>query len=95
MMYIEGKTADEIFSSTAQKLLFTNVPVPVISVEHLIALKLFAAHSNPDRIFKELSDVKELLNRVDIKDFTVKKYFLKYGLEKYYDEIIKNRRNIV
>jgi hypothetical protein len=91
IMYVDGPTADEFFSSTEEKLIFNDVAVPVPSAENLIALKLFAAQNNPDRKFKELSDIREILNRSEVNDSTVKKYFVKYGQEKYYDEVANGR----
>jgi hypothetical protein len=87
MMYVDGPTADEFFKSTTKSVLFNDMSVPIVSAEHLIALKLFAAHNNPDRLFKELSDIKELTIRSKTNGITVRKYFIKYGLEKYYHEI--------
>jgi hypothetical protein len=48
---------------------------PVTSPEHLIALKLFAALNDPERKFKELSDIEELL-RVAVVDNTLVKNIL-------------------
>jgi predicted nucleotidyltransferase len=92
IMYVDGMTADEFFSSTEEKLIFNDVVVPVPSAENLIALKLFAAQNNPDRKFKELSDIREVLNRSKVNENTIRKYFVKYGQEEYYDEIVNRRR---
>jgi hypothetical protein len=89
IMYIDGKTADEFFSATQEKVLFEDVAVPVAGAEHLIALKLFAAQNNPDRKFKELSDIREIVNRSKVNSSKIKEYFVKYGLEKYYDDTVK------
>jgi hypothetical protein len=59
-----------------------------VSAEHLIALKLFAAQNNPDRKLKELSDIREVLHLTKVNKNAIRKYFVKYGQEKYYDEII-------
>jgi hypothetical protein len=88
IMYVDGQTADEFFSSTEEKLIFNDVKVPVVSAEHLIALKLFAAQNNPDRKLKELSDIREVLHLTKVNKNAIRKYFVKYGQEKYYDEII-------
>jgi hypothetical protein len=89
MMYVDGPTADQLFASTTKQVLFNDVKVPVVAPEHLIALKLFAGRNNPARLFKELSDIKELVARSNVNNAIVKKYFKKYGQEKYYEEIIK------
>ena len=87
-VYIDGSTAEEIFGATTKIVLFDTITVPVVNAEHLIALKLFAAQNNPDRLFKELSDIKELLARSKVNALSVKNYFAKYGMEKYFDETI-------
>jgi hypothetical protein len=89
MMFVDGPTADSVLSSTVEKLVLNDIPVPVVSAEHLIAMKLFAAHNNPDRLFKELGDIKEILNRSPVTGTEKKKYFIKYDLEKYYDEVTR------
>ncbi len=91
MMYISGETAVNIFQSAQIKFIIEGIELPVVSPEHLLILKLFAAKSNPDRKFKELDDIKELVNRTEIDKTTVKHYFEKYGLEDYYDEIVEKK----
>jgi len=52
IMYVENETAEKIFSSTQRSLLFEKLELPVVSPEHLIALKLFATHSDSSRKFR-------------------------------------------
>jgi len=60
----------------------------VVRPEHLIALKIFAMKNDPDRSFREMADIQQLMNHtsqsLDIDE--VKGYFEKYGqLEKFYE----------
>jgi hypothetical protein len=87
IMYIEGKTADEVFSAVEEKVLFEGVAVKVVSPEHLIAMKLFAARNNPDRRLRELADIKELVARAGCDDGALREYLATYGFEDHYDEI--------
>lgn len=87
IMYVEGATADDIFNATQDKLIFKGVKLPVVSVEHLVAMKLFAIRNNPERKFKDLADIKEILSRTTFNREIVKEYFYKYGQEEYYEEI--------
>ena len=87
LLYVEGETANSIFESINQKIMYGDLHIPVVSPEHLIALKLFAASSDPDRKFKELADIKELIKITNIDNNKIKKYFKKYNLEEYYNEI--------
>ena len=87
-VYISGDTADIIFQSIKKKKLFEDHVLPVVSPEHLIALKLFAIKNEPGRKLKELADIKEIYELTKIKKGIIYKYLKKYDLEEYYNEII-------
>jgi hypothetical protein len=87
IMYVENETAEKIFSSTQRSLLFEKLELPVVSPEHLIALKLFAAHSDSSRKFREFSDIQEVMKRTRVDRTVVRNYFKKYGFEDMYEEI--------
>lgn len=87
-IYLEGETAERIFSGAKPLMIFEGLSVPVVRPEHLIALKIFAMKNDPERSFREMADIKQLLSlasgSVDIDE--VKGYFEKYGqLEKFYE----------
>jgi len=87
-VYVEGDTADRLFSGTKPTMISETISVPVVRPEHLIALKIFAMKNDPERTFREMADIQQLLNLtsqiVDIDE--VKGYFEKYGqLEKFYE----------
>jgi len=88
MMYLEGATADTIFGSTQRMVLFENIIIPVVSAEHLVAMKLFAIKNNESRRLKDLSDVKELIDAVGMDKGIVLKYFKKFGLESYFKDVV-------
>lgn len=92
MMYVDGDTADNIFSSTESKILFKGLKVPVVSAEHLIALKLFAIKNDPDRKHKDASDIEEIIKNSDLKKINIKHYFIKYGQEQLYEELSEKLR---
>ena len=87
IMYVEGETARAIFSSVSKMKVLEDLSLPVISLDHLIALKLFAIKNEPGRKLKELSDIKELSRIGSIDAATLRELFKKYGQEKYYHEI--------
>lgn len=87
IMYVEGTTANEIFTSTENRLILNDLELPVVSVEHLIAMKLFAIQNNPERKYKDFSDIKEILRHTIYNKRVVREYFQKYGQEAYYSEI--------
>ena len=90
IMYVENSTADSIFQVTKRSLIFKDLSLPVVSFEHLIAMKLFAHQNNPERM-KDLSDIEEICKRTEHDEDSIKKYFVKYGQEKFYYERIKKR----
>jgi len=88
-VYISGYTANAIFNSTMNKSVFEDDEIPVVSPEHLIALKLFAIKNEPGRKLKELADIKEICKLTKIDKSIVNQYLKKYDLEEYYNEIIE------
>jgi predicted nucleotidyltransferase len=89
LVYVSDKTADIVFESTKKMAIFEDFELPVVSPEHLVALKLFAVHNDPSRKYRELADIKEILQLTDVDNDTIREYFRKYDLEEYYDEIAR------
>ena len=54
----------------------------------LIALKLFAMQNDPERRFKELTDIKVLYRRINLDPQLITDLFIKYGQEDYLDDVI-------
>ena len=90
LVYLDGETAQIVFNSTEKKLLFEDLELPVVSPEHLVALKLFAIQNDPNRKFKELADIKEIIQLTNIDKDTLQGFFKKFGMEEYHDEIEKD-----
>ena len=89
-VYVKGQTAKNIFRETRRLFVLGDLSLPVISPEHLIALKVFAMKNDPDRIFREMADIKHILSLPGIDMEVIEKYFKKYGqLERYYELIGK------
>ncbi len=92
-MFTFGETADDIFNNLNTKALYKDLAIPVVSIEHLVAMKLFSATSSETREKKDLSDISELLSRVEFNPIVIKKYFEQYNLENLYEEIINRKKN--
>jgi hypothetical protein len=86
-VYINGETANIIFGALQKKSFFEDSEMPVVSPEHLIALKIFAIKNDPDRKFRELADIREILKNTQVDRDQIRQYFRDYGLEDYYNEI--------
>jgi hypothetical protein len=87
LIYIEGETAIKIFSSSTEKLILGDLRIPVVSPEHLIALKLFSIKNNPARKFRELADIKEIIQLQNPDRDLIRGFFTQFGQEVYFDEI--------
>jgi predicted nucleotidyltransferase len=87
IMYVEGATANRIFSSAKNGIVYDDIELPVVSPEHLIALKLFAAYNDHERKYRELADIHEIMRRVQVDRNAVRSYFKKYGFEENYEEV--------
>ena len=87
LVYIGGETADIILKSANKRLIFEGLEIPVVSPEHLVALKLFAIRNDPGRKYKEFADIKEIFQLTNMDKDVIRMYFKKYGLEEYYNEV--------
>jgi hypothetical protein len=61
-IYVEGETAEKIFSGTKPLMIFEGIAAPVVRPAHLIALKVFAMKNDPGRSFREMADIQQLMN---------------------------------
>jgi hypothetical protein len=64
--------------------------VPVVSLRHLLALKLFALKNQPShRVLKDMDDLLNLLqaNRVNAKEAWFRELALKYGSLEIYERV--------
>lgn len=75
-----------------EKTEIAGYPFTVLSLNHLIAMKLHAIKNNPEgRERWDLRDILELIkaNRVDIKDPHFRDSCVKYGSEEIYKKILQ------
>jgi hypothetical protein len=87
VMYVDGNTAEQIFAAAAQRVVQRGRPVNVVSPQHLVAMKLFAAANNAERRLKDLADVAELARRTTLDRKQLRATLEKYHLEDYYGAI--------
>jgi len=91
-VYVAGKTANTLFGAVRELLVLDDIRVPVVCPEHLVALKLFAIKNNPQRLLRDLADIKFLLGLPGISKPGIKKAFEKYGLMDKYYELVKKEK---
>lgn len=65
-VYVDEKTAEVLMEKVSLKKLSNGELLPVVCPEHLIALKLHTIRNDPDRIYRELADIKEIAKRVKL-----------------------------
>jgi hypothetical protein len=92
-VYVAGDTADVMFAATRFLLLLDEISIPVVKLEHLIALKVYAMQNDPDRTFREMADIQHLMRVPGIDRNEVRGYFARFGqLERYYELTGENNR---
>lgn len=78
-LYVNGETADALFSSVREFPVFGNFRVRVVKPEHLIALKLFSLSANPERRALDQEDLIHLLHQDGLDRVEIRRYFQKYS----------------
>ena len=86
-VYVDELTGSKIFTETTSTILFDDTPLRVVSARHLIALKLFAAKNDPDRILREFADIKELVKNTHLSRQVLKDLLSTYGFEDWIDKV--------
>ena len=86
-VYVTGETADLIFAGTRPLLILEDLTLPVVRPEHLIALKIYAMKNDPQRTFREMADIQQILRLAGIDEDEVRSYFEKFGQLEKFDEI--------
>jgi hypothetical protein len=85
-IYVDGETAEALFSQATTRLSLGGWNIPVPRPEHLIALKVLAMKNDPARTFREMADIQFLMGLRGIDEEMVKSQFEKRGLlERYYE----------
>ena len=90
LMFVDPETLEGIAKEGEQtKIAGHQFTVP--SLNHLIALKLHSIKFNPNREFKDLLDIVDLIkmNKLNIKSNMFKSLCLKYGPEAIYEKILR------
>ena len=91
-VYVDGRTAETIFRAVRELFVLDDIRVPVVCPEHLVALKLFAIKNNPQRLLRDLADIKYLVDLPGTNKPEIMKAFGKYGLMDKYHELVKKEK---
>lgn len=91
LMLVNEPTFEGI-AATAKSAAIQGVQMKVVSLEHLLALKLHALkHTRIQRFFKDFDDIIHLvsINKIDLHSPSIRDLFLKYGNEDLYGKICR------
>ncbi|HYU35380.1 MAG TPA: hypothetical protein VEW48_24775 [Thermoanaerobaculia bacterium] len=86
-VYVQGETAEKLFSDCQHSPGPGGLIVPVPRPEHLAALKVTAMKNDPERTFREQEDIRFLLSLPGVDRREVRSYFERYGLAERFDEL--------
>ena len=90
LMFVNDSTFARMLAA-AKPTTIGDALLQLVSLEHLLALKLHALkHSNLRRFLKDFEDVIHLvqLNKMDLRSPAIRDLFLKYGNEDLYGKIL-------
>jgi hypothetical protein len=87
-VYIQGETAEKLFSGCQRAPGPGGLIVLVPRPEHLAALKVTAMKNDPERTFREQEDIRFLLSLPGVNRREVRGYFERNGLEERFDELV-------
>ncbi|REJ74891.1 MAG: hypothetical protein DWQ36_13625 [Acidobacteria bacterium] len=87
LVYVDAETAATVAGSTRVLPLLGAVRAPIACPEHLIAMKLSAIASDPDRRFGDQVDIARLLELPGVHPETVQPYFEKWGEEALFRQL--------
>jgi len=86
-VYVRGETVRLLFESVRLVAGPSGYRMPVPHPEHLIAMKVLAMKNDPKRVFREMEDVRFLMENEEVDRDNVRQYFEKHGLLKRFHEL--------
>jgi hypothetical protein len=86
-VYVDGETAEQIFSGASVRPILKDIAVLVPRPEHLAAMKARAIKNDPDRKLQDLADIRQICRLPGVDRQEIRGYFDRLGLTRLYDEI--------
>lgn len=93
ILFVDERTFDGVIHE-AKEILVEGAKLRVPSLNHLIALKLHSIKHNPEREFRDLWDILELIkrNQLNIQSENFRELCLNYGTEELYHKISESQK---
>lgn len=90
LVIVDRSTLDKMIHD-ADRTNIAGVELMVPSLMHLIALKLHAIKNNPNREFRDLIDIFDLIknNKVEVSTDEFRLFCLKFGTSDVYNKIVR------
>ena len=87
-IYVDGETAERIFSTSRTLSGPAGEPTRVVSPENLVAMKLLAMKNDPGRELQDLADLRYLLQLPGLDRESVRQSFARHGRLETYDQLL-------
>ncbi|MDA8018403.1 MAG: nucleotidyltransferase family protein [Thermoanaerobaculia bacterium] len=86
-VYVRGTTRDRVFAEVLHRTGPGGKSVPIACPEHLIALKLTSIESDPERLLRDLADIRYLMRQPGVDLDAVRQQFERRGWEERFREL--------
>jgi hypothetical protein len=87
VVYVSGETSERLFRECRTMPGPEGRAVPVPRPEHLAAMKVQAMKNDPERVLRDLDDIRFLLRVPGVDREQVRGYFERAGLRERYDDL--------
>lgn len=87
VMWLDGTTAERVFSCVRRLPGPEGRDVPVPAPEHLVAMKVRSIQSRPTRVFRDGADLEYLLRFPGLDDNEARGFFERAGLLELYNRL--------
>jgi hypothetical protein len=91
VLWLDGSTADRVFSRLRHLPGPGGRDVPVPAPEHLVAMKVRSIQSQPTRVFRDGADLEYLLKFPGLDDNEARGFFERAGLLELYGRLRRSR----
>lgn len=90
-IYLNGRTADDVFARATMRVAAGNTIAPVVSAEHIAMMKAFAVKNDSTRRRADARDIEFLLTLPGIDRGEVRNYLARFDLLDLIDDIDSGR----
>lgn len=89
VVYVRGTTSQQLFEACRRLDGPGGVEILVPAAEHLAAMKVVAMKNDPDRLWQDLADIRQILTLPGVDRQAIRASFDRHGLTEHYRELEK------